>query len=166
MENTNKVKDKIQQVEQNENIFKTLINENNYNFLYYLSTLNLEKDLNTLVLSSIHHYYYDFNEIKKIKTLIQCKELNKISDIDKFFKNIINVLSPNSNFIGCFRDNKIYKDNILKRLKITDWLINKLHDKPNYYLSRKKVIKLLNNHDLKIIDITELDNITYFYVKK
>jgi len=166
MENTNKVKDKIQQVEQNENIFNALKNENNKNFFYYLSMLNLEKNGNTLILSSIHHYYYDFNEIKKVKTIIQGKELNKLSDIDKFFKNIIKVLSPDSNFIGCFRDNKIHKDNILKRLKITDWLINKLYDKPNYYLSRKKIIKLLNKHNLKIMDITELDNMTYFYVKK
>jgi len=36
----------------------------NRNFSYYVGMLNIEEDSNVLIISPVHHYYYNFNEIK------------------------------------------------------------------------------------------------------
>jgi hypothetical protein len=165
MSNTSGIKEMIRNFDKNDATYRTAFNTNGENFFYYLNMLNLNDEDNTIILSSVHHYYYDFNELRKVKNIIQVKELNKVTDINKFLGNVKKVLSPTANFIGCFRDNKIYKDNVFKKIPIIDWAINKMALKTNHYLSRKRVLKLFDNHNFKIIDITELGNITYFHIK-
>jgi len=145
--------------------FENLKKEKGSNFFYYINMLNLGED-EPLILSPIHHYYYDFEDLKNIKTIIQIKELNKISNLKKFFGNVSKILSPGTNFIGCFKDNKIYRNNIIRSFPGINWLLNNLGYKPNNYLSRNKVMTILNKYNLQIIDITEFDTLTYFYVKK
>ena len=126
--------------------------------------MNIEEDPNLLILSPIHHYYYDFDEIKNVKTLIHIKELNKISNISKFLTNIDHILSKNANFIGCFRDNKLFYDSFGNGF--INWLISQFDYKENHFLSRKKIINLFKKHRFEIIDITIFEGLTYFCVKK
>jgi hypothetical protein len=161
----NREKAIIWKVDKNNSIFKNLKDENGKNFFYYLNMLNLENDPNSLILSSIHHYYYNVDDLKKVSTIIQVKELNNISDIHKFFKSIVSVLSSNTNLIGCFQDNNIYKNNIFGLSWMTNWILNMIDGKSSHYMSRKKVINILLKYKLEILDITEFDNLTYFYVK-
>lgn len=146
--------------------FRSLIKENGKNFYYYLTMISLDKDPDPLILSPLHHYYYDLSEIKNVKTIIQIKELNKISDLNKFLNNIVKVISPDTNFVGCFKDDKIYGTNILRSTKFTDWLFGNFESKPNHYMSRQKVMNILTKYEFNIMDITEFDNMTYFYAKK
>jgi hypothetical protein len=153
-------------VDRQKEIYQNLVHERGDNFFYYMNMLNLEKDEDPLILSAIHHYYYDYNELKNIKTIIQIKDLNSVSDIKKFLGNVSQVLTSNTNFIGCFKDNEIHKGNLLNSSRTINWIFNKLNFKVEHYLSRKKVIDLLTKYDLSIVDITEFDNLTYFYAKR
>jgi hypothetical protein len=135
------------------------------NFSYYLQTLNLDDDSDVLILSPVHHYYYNFDEIKNVRTLVHTKELNKISDLKKFINNTVHVLSKDSKFIGCFEDNEIHK-NALYKNQIIYWLTHCLDVVIYRSLSRKKIIKLFLKHNFKFIDISEVAGLTYFCVKK
>lgn len=150
---------------QNNPVFDSLLAEGGENFYHYINWLGLAKDPNLMILSSIHHYYYDFNDLKGVKTLINLKRFNQINHIDTFLSNVFRVLPSKANFIGCFKDNKIHSGIAVpfyQSFKFLNSLINIIDSKSERFLTRKDVIKLLESHDFGIIDMTEISSITYF----
>jgi hypothetical protein len=150
---------------QNNPVFENLLAEGGENFYHYINWLGLGKDPNLMVLSSIHHYYYDFNDLKGIKTLINLKKLNEINHLDTFLGNVFRVLPSKANFVGCFKDNKIRGGigaPFYQSFKLLNSLINMVNSKTDKFMTRKDVIKLLEAHDFRIVDMTEISNITFF----
>lgn len=150
---------------QNNPVFENLLAEGGENFYHYINWLGLGKDQNLMVLSSIHHYYYDFNDLKGIKTLINLKKLNEINHIDTFLGNVFRVLPSKANFVGCFKDNKIRSGigaPFYQSFKLLNSLINLINSRTDKFMTRKDVIRLLENHDFRIVDMTEISNITFF----
>ena len=164
--NSSLVKDTTSMDEnQNNPVFNNLAAEGGENFFHYINWLGLAKDPNLMVLSSIHHYYYDFNDLKGVKTLINLKQLNQISHIDGFLNNVFRVLPPKANFVGCFKDNKIHSGIAVpfyQSFKFLNGLINIIDSKTDKFMSRRDVIRLLENHSFRIVDMTEISNITFF----
>jgi hypothetical protein len=159
--------DKSVSMEDNQNnpVFENLLAEGGENFYHYINWLGLGKDPNLMVLSSIHHYYYDFNDLKGVKTLINLKKLNEINHIDTFLANVFRVLPSEANFVGCFKDNKIrggISVPFYQSFKFLNGLINMVDSKTDRFMTRKDVIKLLESHDFRIVDMTEISSITYF----
>jgi len=150
---------------QNNPVFENLLAEGGENFYHYINWLGLGKDPNLMVLSSIHHYYYDFNDLKGVKTLINLKKLNEINHIDIFLGSVFRVLPVKANFVGCFKDNKIRGGigvPFYQSFRFLNRLINMVDSKTDKFMTRKDVIKLLETHDFRIVDMTEISNITYF----
>ena len=87
---------------QNNPVFENLLAEGGENFYHYINWLGLGKDPNLMVLSSIHHYYYDFNDLKGVKTLINLKKLNEINHIDTFLAQCFPCSSLKSKFCRMF----------------------------------------------------------------
>lgn len=150
---------------QNNPVFENLLAEGGENFYHYITWLGMAKDPNLMILSSIHHYYYDFNDLKGVKTLINLKRFNQINHIDTFLGNVFRVLPSKANFIGCFKDNKIHSGiavPLYQSFKFLNNLINIFDSKSERFMTRKDVIRLLESHEFKIVDMTEISNITYF----
>lgn len=146
-------------------VFDNLLAEGGENFFHYINWLGLGKDPNLMVLSSIHHYYYDFNDLKGVKTLINLKPLNQIKHPDNFLNSVFRVLPSKANLLGCFKDNKIHGGIAVpfyQSFRFLNGLINILDSRTNKFMSRKDVIKILESHDFRIIDLTEIGNVTYF----
>lgn len=146
-------------------IYNVLIAERGENFYYYIEWLGLSDDPNLMILPSLHHYYYDFNDLKDVKTLINLKTLNQINHTDNFLNNIARVLPPGANFIGSFIDNKIHKGvttPVYQSFRILNRIINLLDAKTDKFLTRKSVLKLLEAHGFKVLDMTEIQGTTYF----
>lgn len=142
-------------------VINDLIAEGGENFFNYLECHGLANEDNMLVLSSRHHYYYDPNELQSITTLINVKKLNLIRHLDSFLQSIVHVLKPESNFIGCFSDWKTQKDSGFSS-RMFKGLINFLDAKTDVDFDRHEVSKLLESHGLKVIDMTEINGMTYF----
>jgi hypothetical protein len=158
-------KNVIMDENQNNPVFDNLLAEGGENFFHYVNWLGLAKDPNLMVLSSIHHYYYDFNDLKGVRTLINLKRLNKINHIDTFMNNVFRVLPAKANFIGCFKDNKIRGGMAVpfyQSFRYVNKLINIFDSRTDRFLTRKDVIKLLESHKFRIVDMTEISNMTYF----
>ena len=150
---------------QNHPVFENLLAEGGENFYHYINWLGLAKDPNLMILSSIHHYYYDFNELKGVRTLINLKQLNQINHLESFLSNVFRVLPTRANFIGCFKDNKIHRGMavpIYQSFRLLSSLINIIDSKTDKFMSRKNVIKVLESHNFRISDMTEISDITYF----
>ncbi len=138
-----------------------LISEGGENFFNYLDCHGLADEDNLLVLSSRHHFYYDPNELQSITTLINVKKLNLIRHLDSFLHSIVHVLSPESNFIGCFSDRKTQKGSGLSS-RMYKGFINFIDAKTDTDFDRKDVSKLLESHGLRVMDMTEINGLTYF----
>lgn len=146
-------------------VFENLLAEGGENFYHYINWLGLGKDPNLMILSSIHHYYYDFNDLRGIKTLINIKRLNEINRLDTFLSNVYRVLPPRASFIGCFKDNKIRGGigvPFYQSSRLLNKLINLIDSKTDKFMTRKDVIRLLESHDFALVDMTEISNITFF----
>lgn len=160
-----------------------LITEGGEDFYNYVNRIGLVKDPNLIVLSSMHSYFYDTEELNNAKTVINLKELNQIKQI----KSLLHFLPQSCNFVGCFVNNKTIERYALRKSsssidnkKSADYLengivsrfpfINMLYSimdfKTNTYLSRSIVVSLLEDYGFKVIDMTEYNGLTFFHSKK
>jgi hypothetical protein len=142
-------------------VMSDLIAEGGESFFNYLEWHGLTNDDNMLVLSSRHHYYYDPNELKGITTLINVKKLNLIKNLDSFLQSIVYVLSPESNFIGCFSDWKSQEGTGITS-RMYKGFINFLDSKIDVDFDKKDILKLLESHGFRVMDMTEINGLTYF----
>jgi hypothetical protein len=164
-------------------VLKVLPTEECGNFSKYIEMLDLSKDPNLVVLSSLHHYYYDAEEMINIKTVVNLKELNQTKQLKDFLHSIFHILPPKCNFIGCFVNNKkqsgfvlntnpsdsYYKRNsnaiengIVSRSPFLNMIFNMIDSKTNKYMSERSVSLLLGEYGFKVLDMTEMDGLTYF----
>jgi hypothetical protein len=90
-----------------------------------------------------------------VKTVINLRELNQIKEISSFLHSMFLVLPSRCCLIGCFVDNK-------KQSPLLNTIFNLLDAKTKKYLSGKHVIQLLRDNGFLVMDMTELDGLTYF----
>jgi hypothetical protein len=133
-------------------------------FLQYLYWLQLEDEPNLMTLSSTHHYYYDGEDLKNIKIIINLKPLNSIKDLESFLQCLVKLLPPKSNFIGFFK-NTIQNRPVFSLTYSSDFfqsLINYIDLKTNNTLTKRVVSRLLEENKLNVVDITDINGMTYF----
>ena len=136
--------------------------ERGKNFFHYLKRFNLSKEPDLLILFPNNHYYYEEIDLRNIRTLINLKKLNLIKDLDKFLHTLIHILPPNVNFIGCFSDSKPFKWNgFLSELSTR--LTNIMDSKTDHNIDKKDVSGLLEKSGFKVVDMTEINGLTFFY---
>jgi len=153
----------------------------------YLEGLGLTRDPNIIILSSMHHFFYDSEEIKSIKTLVNLKELNKIREIKSFVHSIYKNLPPKSYFIGCYIDNQkentysfhkgssadlsiqnteALENGIISKLPFLNTIYNIIDLRTNNFMSRRNVNLLFEDRGFKVLDHTEHNNLTYFCAQR
>ena len=143
----------------------SLIAEGGINFFRYLKSLHMSGETNLIVLSSKHHYYYDENDLKNVRTLINLKKLNLIKHLDIFLNTLVRILPPNTNFIGCFSDGKTVKENsfpLTNPSRLYSRLINFLHSRTEYIMKKNEVLELLERNGFKTINMKEMNGLIYF----
>jgi hypothetical protein len=148
-------------------ILKNILSEGGDDFFEYLKWLGLAKEPNLMILSSMHHYYYDHNDLKGIKTLLNLKRLNQLRHLESFLHTLSRILSVNAYFIGCFKDNarKGLEPSIDQSVKLFSGLMKIFDSKVGRNLSVKSVTSLLEKHSFKVIDITYINGIAYFWAQ-
>ncbi|NSW94957.1 MAG: hypothetical protein HPY62_09675 [Bacteroidales bacterium] len=133
----------------------------------YLNIVGLPADSNIIVLAPGQHYYYDESDLRNVRTLINLKKLNQIKDINKYLHNLYRILPENANYIGCFHDCTSHRGKHSKTARHSKTLINRLANflKGSYEqdMTRQKVTELLWKHNFEIVDMTEINGLTYFY---
>ncbi|HBE41731.1 MAG TPA: hypothetical protein DDW27_11110 [Bacteroidales bacterium] len=146
-------------------VHDNLVQEGCGTFLEYLKWLGLAYEPDMLVLSSRHHFFYDQNDMRGVKVLVNLKKLNTIKHLDSFLHILFKVLSSDANFVGCFSDAKNHKRNGSKFFK-TSFLYKRFIDfldhKTERIMTRSNVEELLDSHGFRVVDMTEINGMTYF----
>lgn len=161
--------------------------EGGKSFYDYIDWIGLIKDPNLIVLSSVHHYYFDANDLKNTSTVVNLKQLNLISSIGMFLHTIYNVMPSKGNFIGCYLDNdkqhQFVNDNLLSqyqakhkvdpfengitsRIPFLNTIYNLMDSRTDRGLTRGDVSILLKKSGFRVLDMTELNGLTYFHAQK
>jgi hypothetical protein len=168
-------------------VFELLVAEGSENFVRYIEWLGISYEQNIVVLPSDRNYFYDSDEMKSIKTVISLKELNKIKEVKNFLRTVIRNLPYKSNFLGCFIDNnrinayslkshssfyqrnksaKAVENDIVSDMPFINMLYSLLDSRTYKSLTSTSVSLLLEEFGFKVLDMTELNGLTYFHAQK
>lgn len=145
-----------------------LIAEGGLNFLRYLKSLGMSRENNLVILSSKHHYYYDANDLKSVRILINLKKMNLIKYLDLFLNTLVRILPQNASFIGCFSDSSTLKRNgfsLYHPSMLYSRFINFLDSRTDNILNKNEITELLERNGFKTIDMKEMNGLTYFHCK-
>jgi hypothetical protein len=149
-------------------------------FIDYIEWLGFKNDPNMVVLSSKHHFYYDSEELRGVKTITNLKELNEMKHLQNFLHSVRNVLHRKGNFIGYFSDNALQRDFMsifntknskkkefafLRKISFLNLFYRLIGLGINKYMSRKSVRLLLEEHGFKVLNMTEINGRTYFHAR-
>jgi hypothetical protein len=164
-----------------------LITEGGADFYNYVKRIGLSKDPGLIVLSSQHSYFYDNEEMNQAKTVINLTELNKIKEIKVLLQSYLNFMPQQCNFVGCFVNNKKFGNydlrnnssgrlntktsdavelGIVSRYPFINMLYSLMDLKTNTYLSEKRVSLMLGFYGFKVLDMSELNGLTFFHSQK
>jgi hypothetical protein len=168
-------------------VFQKLAKEGGETFYNYIYWLGLAKDLNLLVLPSSRHYFYNSEDLKEVKTIMNLKQLNRIKKTKDFLDSIFHIMPQKSYLIGCFSDNKnqnrflfnssgrqhktegdvdVFENGIASRFSFLNMMYN-LIDARTYKFMTKSTVKLqLEDSGFKVLDMTEINSLTYFCAQK
>lgn len=153
----------------------------------YLDRMGLINEADLLVIPSTRHYFYDAEDMKGIKTVVNLRQLNHVREVREFLRNIVDLLPVKSNFVGCFVDNKVqngfsykysnlpreisekaeaYENGIESRIPFINRMYSFIDFRTNRYLTKRAVTHLLEECSLQIIGMTEMNGLTYFWTQK
>jgi hypothetical protein len=149
----------------------------------FLDNIGLASDNRMLVIPSTRHFFYDAEELKEIRTVINLKQLNHIRDIKEFLRTVSEILPHTSNFVGCFVDNRkqkaysdkavyhadkaeAYENGIESRIPFINRMYSMMDLRTNRYLSKRSVISLLSEYGFQLVGMTEMNGMTYFHTRK
>ena len=88
-------------------LFDELSDAAREDLIEYLDRMGLLNEGGLLVIPSTRHYFYDAEDMKGIKTVVNLRQLNHVREVREFLRNIVDLLPVKSNFVGCFVDNKV-----------------------------------------------------------
>jgi len=145
-----------------------MIAEDGGSFFSYLKKLGLSRENNLVVLSSRHHYFYDEDELKNVRTLINLRKLNLIKYLDEFLFTLVQVLPPDTKFIGCFSDCNPSGNNrasLLNPIRLLKQKVYSLDFSGERSMNRSKVSAILESYGFEITNMTEMNGLTYFCSK-
>jgi hypothetical protein len=146
------------------NNIDNLIIEGGENFFNYLKEVGLEKEPNLMILSSRHNYYYNFDDLKGVSTLMNLIKLNRMRHLDSFLTTVSRIISPETNFIGCFTDKTTIKQTGLFK-KNCRLMNNYSYSETDLKFDKIDIVLLLESNGFKIYDMTEIKGLTYFLTR-
>lgn len=165
----------------------TLGTEGGPAFMEYVNSLGLARENDIIVLSFRQHFYFDAEELKNARTLINLTELNKIARVTDFFRSCYMIMPQKGNLLGRFIDNREngryklnssssafsegdYSDDVENAIFSGVPFINRLYSildsRTNTWMSKSSVSILLQDYGFKVIDMTLLNGLTYFHAQK
>lgn len=168
-------------------LFAELTSGVRQDLISFLDEKGLINDPDILVIPSTRHYFYDAEDMKGVKTMVNLKPLNYVREIREFLRKVAELLPHESNFVGCFTDNRMqngfsdkygnlprdlsekaeaYENGIESRIPFINRMYSFIDLKTNRYLTRRTVSNLLDESGFQIVTITDLNGLTYFHARK
>ena len=144
----------------------TLISEGGLNFFRYLKKRGMSGETDLIVLSSKSHYYYDENDLKRVRVLVNLRKLNVIKHLDMFLNTLVKILPPETSFIGYFADHKVTRENgnqVSRFERFYSRINNFLGGKTDRNMNTNEVREILERNGFDVVNMTTMSGLTYFH---
>ncbi|NMC37123.1 MAG: hypothetical protein GYA41_02235 [Bacteroidales bacterium] len=129
----------------------------------YVCWTGLAREKGIMVLLPISHYHYDFEDLKGVRILISQKKLNNVKHLESYLHTLFKAMPGDGYFFGCFECNdkpasgktSVTASKFRCSMKYPE-------AQPERLFTRKGVSIILEGHGYKLIDLTDINGITYF----
>lgn len=130
-----------------ENMYITLLNDGCEDLYTYINWMNLSECCNAVVLPATTYPYHIPEDMSDTEILVNLKPLNLIEDLGSFLSSVLSLLPESSYFTGFLED---CGDKSLIKGSLT----------------KESLKSLLESTGFLVLDITGLNEKTFFYVQK
>ena len=130
------------------------------NLYTYIKTNKLKK----ILFLSTKSYFYEADELLKIKSIVFLKKLNDIIHLDRIIENVYHSAPVDTIICGSFINTEIAEVGHYR--KLFEMMYNFLVLNGNRTLSLKRVISYLTAYNFKLLNVSEINGVTYFHAKK
>ncbi|MGB8489472.1 MAG: hypothetical protein WCE64_00290 [Bacteroidales bacterium] len=144
---------------------ENILSEGGEDFYQYLNWIGLAKEPGIMILSSKYHYYYDHNDLKEVGILVNLKRLNYIKHLESFLHTLFRILPSKANFVGCFLRQSSRNRTLPQHSKFINGFFGIFDIRSVRNLSKKGVNRLLDDHGFRLLDMTDINGVTYFWAQ-
>lgn len=133
-------------------------------YFLYVKWLGLLTEPDLMVLSSIHHYYYDLVDLNGIRILINIRRLDQIKHVTSYLCTIHRLLPQKALLVGCFQSSKKNNDwrSFKGSAKFQNGLVNIADSGAGSSMPVKNMTGLLEGNGFRVLDITRINGLMYF----
>jgi hypothetical protein len=92
-----------------------------------------------------------------------------IKYLDEFLFSLVQILPSDTNFLGCFSDCRLSETtraSFLHPIKLLRRTINIIDSNGERTMNKASVSEVMESYGFKIINMTEMDGMTYFCAQK
>lgn len=155
--------------------------------LLALRRFGLEDNSNLLIIPHNRHFFYEEDDLRGIRTVVNLKPLNNIKSLRDFIRSISELLPEDCNLIGWFTDNRhrydepsgkseddekynereeAIENGIESRIPFINRMYSFIDLRPDHFLTSRSVAALFNDYGLRVVRMIDLNGRTYFHARK
>ncbi len=134
--------------------------EDLYNYVHWTG---LVRENGMMVLLPVSQYHYDSEDLKNVRILVNQKKLNNVMHLESYLHTLFLALPADAYFLGCFKCGSMAEDeqSLIPSGKFYR-SVNGSDPHPGRLFTKEGASRLLEGHGYKVIDLTDLNGITYF----
>jgi len=139
-----------------------------FSFFRYLWSAGLTKESGMIILSSHEGANWGRCDLRDARMLINLRRLDLIKHLEMFVSSLVRLLPPETTFVGCFAQGGLVSAGDEPSDGHTGlWAGLAGHSSGRcQLLSRDRVSALLEGSGLEVIDMKEMNGLTYFHSRK
>jgi len=139
-----------------------------FSFFRYLWSAGLTKESGMIILSSHEGANWGRRDLKDARMLVNLRRLDLIKHLEMFVSSLVRLLPPETTFVGCFSQRGLASAGA-NATGGHGGFWNGLAGHGNgtcQLFSRARISALLEGNGLEVIDMKELNGLTYFHSRK
>lgn len=137
-----------------------------FSFFRYMKGAGLAGGHGLIVLSSHEGANWGRRDLRRATTLISLRRLDLIKHLEMFLSSLVSLLPPDTSFVGCFAHKSAERGD--HKGLLTAIYPRFAHNSETGYpqLSCDRVSAILERSGLVVIDMKQLNGLTYFHSRK
>lgn len=139
-----------------------------FSFFRFMKGAGLAGSPGLIILSSHEGANYGTVDLRRARTLISLRRLDLIKHLEMFVSSLVRLLPPDTSFVGCFARHRSEFSETGHSGSRPVLMTRLLHHRSAVKgdLSCERVSAILGRCGLEIINMKELNGLTYFHSRK